>query len=324
MSGEKETRTRWLVRLLKASVALLVLACVYGTFRSALDELGDFDWTVHPLWLLGSGGLYLAGLFPCAVFWYFVLRALRQEPAAGAAIRAYYIGHLGKYVPGKALVVVLRTWLIRGPRVETAAAVVSVLVETLTMMAVGSFWAATILMVVFPGQYLLIVLAAALMVLAGVPTVPPILRRLLKRVPERWTGGSGPIAAERLSWPLMAGGWLGISLGWALLGLSLWAALRALDCDGLQPVGDLPLLTATVSLAMVVGFLSGIPGGVMVREGILWTLLAQHLSPVMAVAAAVLLRLVWLGSELAIAGLLYVTMLGASRANGKRVANPEP
>ena len=323
MSGEKETRTRWLVRLLKASVALLVLACVYGTFRSALDELNDFDWTVRPLWLLGSGGLYLAGLFPCAVFWSFVLRALGQEPAAGAAIRAYYIGHLGKYVPGKALVVVLRTWLIRGPRVETAAAVVSVLVETLTMMAVGSFWAATILMVVFPGQYLLIILAAVLMVLAGVPTIPPILRRLLKRVPERWTGGTGPIAAERLSCPLMAGGWLGISLGWALLGLSLWAALRALGCDGLQPVGDLPLLTATVSLAMVVGFLSGIPGGAMVREGILWTLLAQHLPPVMAVAAAVLLRLVWLGSELAIAGLLYVTMLGASRANGERVTSNE-
>ena len=56
--------------------------------------------------------------------------------------RAYYVGHLGKYVPGKALVVIIRTGLISGPRVDTTVAAVSIFIETLTMMAVGAFLAA--------------------------------------------------------------------------------------------------------------------------------------------------------------------------------------
>ncbi len=62
-------------------------------------------------------------------------------------LRAYYIGHLGKYVPGKAMVVILRTVMVRGHRVDAAVAAVSVFFETLTMMAVGAFMAAGILAV---------------------------------------------------------------------------------------------------------------------------------------------------------------------------------
>jgi len=50
-----------------------------------------------------------------------------------------------KYVPGKALVVILRAGLIRSRRVNAVVAAISVFYETLTMMAVGSFLAGAIL-----------------------------------------------------------------------------------------------------------------------------------------------------------------------------------
>ena len=43
------------------------------------------------------------------------LRVLGQSVSLPLALRAYYIGQLGKYVPGKALVVILRAGLVRGP-----------------------------------------------------------------------------------------------------------------------------------------------------------------------------------------------------------------
>ena len=59
---------------------------------------------------------------------------------------------------------------------------------------------------------------------------------------------------------------------------------------------------------MVAGFLSGIPGGAVVREGILWALLAVEFTQPVALVAAVFLRLIWLLSELVISGILYMAV----------------
>ena len=47
-----------------------------------------------------SGALSLAAMFPSVLFWRRVLRVLGQNVGLLKAARAYYIGHLGKYVPG--------------------------------------------------------------------------------------------------------------------------------------------------------------------------------------------------------------------------------
>ena len=58
------------------------------------------------------------GLGVSAVFWYGVLRAMGQCPSFATAIRAYYLGQMGKYLPGKAWALFLRAALIRGPAHE--------------------------------------------------------------------------------------------------------------------------------------------------------------------------------------------------------------
>ena len=68
---------------------------------------------------------------------------------------------------------------------------------------------------------------------------------------------------------IVAVGWLLNVVGWVILGLSYWAVLRSLGVGGQNPVEQLPLDTAAVSLATVGGFVSFVPAGAVVREAVL-------------------------------------------------------
>ena len=97
-----------------------------------------------------------------------------------------------------------------------------------------------------------------------------------------------------------------MTVAWALLAASLWAVLRSMNVEGIGLVADFPLYLASVSLAMVAGFLSLIPGGLGVRDLLLTELMSPHFGNEVALVSAILLRLVWLGSELAISAILYL------------------
>jgi uncharacterized membrane protein YbhN (UPF0104 family) len=275
--------------------------------------LDDYDWHLEPFWLAVAGALYLAGLLPAGIFWHVTLRTLGQDARLPETLRAYFVGHLGKYVPGKAMVVVIRAGLIRSRRVDTGVAAVSVFLETLTMMAVGAFLAAAVMAFWFRGHVTLLWGAVVLMILSGLPTLPPVFKRLVRLV---GVGKSDPNTRrhlEKLGLKTLILGWCLMILAWCLLGLSYWATLRAMAIPGLDPIGQLPRYTASVALATVAGFLILVlPGGIGVREAALVELMLPYLSrsvphaELAAWASAALLRLVWLGAELAVAGVCYL------------------
>lgn len=299
-------KKRWLLAGVKLAIVVVVLVAVSHTMTGAFEQLGKYPWRFDWTWLAVAGGVYLLGLLPAGLFWYRVLWVLGQEARLGETLRAYYIGHLGKYVPGKAMVVVLRAGLIRSRRVDTGVAAVSVFFETLTMMTVGAFIAAAIIAGWYRDQTFLFWVALALMVGAGMPTLPPVFRRLVKIA---GIGRSDPLIGEkvaRLGYGTLLVGWASMGVAWLLLGASLWAVLRAMGVERIDLVSQMPLYVACVSLAMVAGFLSLIPGGALVREAILAQLLAPHFGEAVAIVSAILLRLVWLVAELAISCILYV------------------
>ena len=317
---------KWLAAGVKLLIVVLIVWFVRHTLITGLSQLDKHPWRFQPLWLAAAGGLYLLGLLPAGLFWRRVLRVLGQEARLGETLRAYYIGHLGKYVPGKAMVVVLRTGLIRSHRVETGVAAVSVFFETLTMMSVGAFIAAAILAGWFRQQAspLLFWVALGLMVAAGLPTLPPVFKRLVQLA---GIGKSNPATAEKLQnlgYGTLLAGWVAMSIGWIILALSLWAVLRAMGVADVNPLVELPRYTAGVSLAMVAGFLSLVPGGAVVREVVLMALMVPYFSAALpeasdekvaaaALVSAVALRIVWLVSELAISGILYVPYLASRK-----------
>jgi len=318
-------RKKWLLRAVTLAVVVLVVWFVHGTLARAWEELDQYQWTVTPGWIVLSGGTYLLALFPSGVFWYFALRRLGQDAGFGEAIRAYYVGHLGKYVPGKAMVVVLRTGMIAGHRVHAGIAAASVFLETLTWLAVGSFWAAAYLAIslsLLRGQHLAFWGAIGLMVLAGLPTFPPVFKRLARLA---GIGRSDPVVAEklnRLDYRVLLLGWLGMGIGWTIMGLSYWATLRGMGVPGADVLQELPRFTASVALATVMGFMVLlVPGGLVVREAALVGLILPYLTDVVAEPELVawisvaLFRVVSVVSEVLISGILYVGGMRWRRAS---------
>ncbi len=313
---KSQASRKWLTAAVKVAIVLVVLAFVWDTIAEAVTELGQYSWDFSPWWLILAGMLYLVGLLPAGLYWRHVLLVFGQDARLGEVLRAYYVGHLGKYVPGKAMVVVIRTGLVRSHRVDTAVAAVSVFLETLTMMAVGACIAAGILAVRLRDERFLFWGSLGLMLAAGLPTLPPIFRRLVSLA---GVGRSDPATGEklgRLGHKTLVVGWAAMTLVWVILGLSLWATLRAMGIEEPDLLGHLPRYTACVSLAMVAGFLSLIPGGLGVRDFLLVKLILRlfEVTAAQAAVASGLLRLIWLVSELAISGILYGSRAWISRS----------
>ncbi len=310
----------------KMAILALVVWGGHRTISSALDELSLRNWRFSQIqlgWAVLSGALYLISQLPCGWFWHEVLIALGQRVELLRALRAYYIGHLGKYVPGKAMVVVLRAALIGRPHVRTSLAVVAVFYETFTTMACGAALAAAILLAIRRDMPWLIVGSLALVAVVGVPTVPFVFIRLLRvlriiRAEPNLEAAADTTTTEianhgiQLRPALLARGWIFIAIGWALAGASLWAAIRAIGVEDTSLLNDLPLYTATIALAVVLGFVSMLPAGFGVRDIALMQLLAPHLETLapqrgqsLALIAVVVLRLIWLGTEAGLSAVIY-------------------
>ena len=180
MHPQRKQWTRWLATAAKLAVFALLCWFIYRAVLSANQQLDGHAWHVLPWWLVLSGVLYLLGLLPGAFFWYRVLRRTGQEVGLGESLRAYYISQLGKYVPGKWMVILLRRVLLRGPAVENTVVAASVFFETLTMLAVGSAMAALVLLIGHRHQTFLIGAALGSMLLLGLPTVPAFFQAAMR------------------------------------------------------------------------------------------------------------------------------------------------
>lgn len=309
MKPASSARKRWLFRGLRLAI---LGAVIFGVRRSLLDGLHRLDehsWHLDSAWLAAAGGLYLLSLMPAGLFWHRILRSMGQDAAVGETLRAYFIGHLGKYVPGKALVVILRAGLIQSHRVDPVVAGTSVFVETLTLMAVGGVLSAVIIPFWFADAWRLVLLALAFAAAAGLPTLPPMFRLAVRLVPLLGSDAGRSECLGRLHATTLLWGWAANMVGWFISGLSLWAVVRALGAGEMITPGELPLFTAAAAMSTVGGFLSMIPAGIVVREALLGYLLAGTVGSSVALVAAIVFRLVQLVSEVVISGILYLAGL---------------
>ncbi|MEX0977815.1 MAG: lysylphosphatidylglycerol synthase domain-containing protein [Pirellulales bacterium] len=306
MAEHRRKWTRWLLAAVKLSLFALLCAFIYRALISANEQLDGHEWRVEPQWLVVSGLLYLAGVFPAAVFWHRVLLATGQQAGFGEAIRAYYISQLGKYVPGKWMVILLRRALLRTGKVETTVVAASVFFETFAMLAVGAAMAAIMLVAWHADKIWLIALAAGSALLLGLPTVPRFFEQLIRILGVSRLNPTAGARFRRLGWRMLALGWLGMGVGWLLQGLSLWATLRAMGAAVDGPLYDLSLHTSAVALSVVAGFLSQIPGGLAVREWVSAELIEPVYGASVGIVSAIIYRLVLVVSELGISIILYV------------------
>jgi uncharacterized membrane protein YbhN (UPF0104 family) len=296
-------RWRTPLRLAVAGVFLAVVAVVLaGQWRQARPLLGRLSVPV----VLAAWALVLAGIYATFRSWRAALAALGGSLPHAGGMRVFYLGQLGKYLPGTIWPAVTQMRLGRDYRVPPRASGAAVVVFML--MLIGSGLLVGVAVIPLLGrdavdEYRWLVLVLPLLALA---LAPPVLNRVLAtalRVARR-----PPTPA-----PLSLGGVLRVA-GWALVswlcyGVHVYLLVRQLGVDGgvllwLQCTGAFAAAFASGPLLLVV------PAGAGVREGALLLLLGSTVGAPVAAVVAVVSRLLFIVGDLAWAA---VAVLAARR-----------
>ncbi|WP_197526482.1 lysylphosphatidylglycerol synthase domain-containing protein [Botrimarina colliarenosi] len=321
---------------MKFAIVAAVLVFVSQAVQDGVRELSqrDFQFAIGPA--LAAGVAYFSAQLVMAWFWRRVLVALGQPAPPGASIAAFCISQLGKYVPGKASVVLIRTErllasLKRRPyRGEWQASIVKVgasaFYETLSYMAVGSLLAAALIPFVSAdaGQNgWVILLALGLAAVCLTPTLPPVFGWVL----GRFTVASGRAELReqlrgRLGYGLAATAAFASTVAWILMGVCVWLSAEAVGAAGGLGIGNLPFWTLAATLPSVAGFVSLLPAGLLVREGLALLLLAPVLGDGDAVAVTVASRLIGVATEVVVCASLIAG--GFARNRPRRDPNGDP
>ncbi len=288
----------------KAAVGAAVLLMVGRHVAKTWHDFRANGRTLHvePAWMVAASACYLAGLGAFGLYFGRVLESSPAPVGRGAALRAYLISHLGKYVPGKAMVVLMRVTLLSNFGGRATTVTFASFYETLVMMAAGGLIGA-IGFAPRADQRLPAVasLGLGLVFLAvATPTVFGRLSRLASVPFPRVAADAMPSLSNRL----LGEGLLWAVGGWTLLGLSQVCVALGLS-DAPIDVRLWPAIVASVALATVAGFaVAVLPGGLGVREGVLMATLAPAIGAEPAVAASLALRLTWVAGEIAVAAAL--------------------
>lgn len=275
------------------------------------------SWTsVRWSYCLGAGLFYGLGLIPSGFLLHRALRSLHQSPRLATTIAAQLLGHLGKYVPGKAMVIVLRAGTLAREGVRPMPATISIFLETFLMMAVGGAVAGVVVLWL-PVPRWIAWMSVGIAMLATLPTFPPILRLVAAKL-TKFTSDERPT----IGWRLFAAGWGWSLLSWLLIGTGFTMLVAAIpSSESLPPWHELYLVcTAAISLAMVIGFASLLPGGAGVRELVITTVLGVALGPIHGILSAIAARILFIVVESVLAGTAWI-WLRSQQGTGK-ASNP--
>lgn len=292
-----EGRRARVVAVARVVIAVVVLAVVvWGVVRSR-DEIVVALRRVDALSVVLATGLAAAGTGLTMVGWRVLLADLGSplHPAPAASI--FFVGQLGKYLPGSVWTVVAQADMavrLGVPRRRTGVAgLVALGMSVLTGLLVAV--PAVPYLVRGSGLGLEIVLGVVAVLLLGV-CWPPVLGRLV-------AVGLRLLRREPLEHELSARAVL-LTLGcyaasWLCFGLHTLVLARAVGLRG----GATAALTG-YALAGVAGMVAVVlPAGLGAREGLLTLLLGPWLPAGGAVAVAILSRFVVTVVDLAVAGL---------------------
>lgn len=299
---------RWL-QIAQVVIFLLVAAGLIWAIYQAAVQLREqpLAWREFVWWKISAAvpvcavAVLLGGLA-----WQISLNQMGLPIKRHLALRAYATSQLAKYIPGKAMVVVVRVAVLQVRGAALTLAIVSCFVETLFWLLVGSELAFAALMAFFPTQLFLVTLAAVCLFSAGVISSPPVLTRLANFATTRFALGPLRNQTLRFTWGYILKMHLTFLGAWLLQVVSMWLVMAGVTGSfGGWDEGALAL--ATVTTATIAGFLSMLPGGMGARELVVIPLLATRFGLPQALTVAILLRLANIGGELILTAIMMLT-----------------
>jgi len=269
-----------------AFFALVVLVFVvalhsrWNDVQGSLDKLSPFDLVMATAFGFGN-------IFTAMLGWRTLLRDIGSPLSIPVAMRIFFVGQLGKYLPGSVWTVVAQADLGRDhaipPRRIVAVSVVAMGVSLSSALGL----AALTLPLASPDaleNYWWVMLLLPLLVIGLMPSMVDRLTHLLLRVLRReppdheftWRG-----VVRSLGW---------YTVSWLSVGLQVYVLAVVLHA----PSGKaLAISLGGTALAFAAGFVAiFVPAGAIVREAVLVAVLAPVLKSGPALVIAVVSRLV--------------------------------
>ncbi len=267
------------------ALALVAGGFVVRTMVRDRRQLGDALSAASPGWIFLAVVLAVVGMTAIAIPWRYAVRAVGEDLPLSQVIARYYLGEIGKYVPGGVWSILGRAELATRWGIPRPAAYGSVLLSlvtlylaamTLVVMALPALWGSED--------------TAALVVVAllpvGLGALHPAVLQRAKALVERVT--RHPVDFVIPAWGTSVSLVFRYVPAWTAIGGATWAVARALD-----PHAPLLPVAAAAVLSWVIGFvLVPVPGGLGVREAV-FVAAAGSLDPGVAAAVALAARLVF-------------------------------
>lgn len=309
------SRAKWLSGLrVVVGVALFAAVAIaasreWGLVRGTVRELS-------PATLVGAQLLLVAGLIASAMTWRATLLALGERVGFAASAKIYFVGQLGKYVPGSLWAFLLQMEMSTRANVARNRALTASLGAALfNLITAGGLTLLSVWAVLPLGAWIFVllpvVLGAVLFSLEprvltwGVNRFLRLMRRPLLERPISWRGSAG------------AAGWSTAS--WVAYGLALWLLTTQL---GVSSGEALPLCIGGMALAMSAGFLVVIaPSGIGVREAVIVATLAPVLDHQRAFALALVMRLLFTVGDLLVAVVALPIRIRPARTQSRSHGN---
>ena len=299
---------RWVFLALVLSLAVAALALDGREFLVGVRRLGVPS-------LLLALVFTVANVVLSALAWRSVLADLGSVMSSRATGQVFFVGQLGKYLPGSLWHVVAQVELAAdhgvSRRRSASATVVHVVVVFTTALLLGVTGFALVPDLLPGGYRWLAVLVLPLLALLW----PPVLNRVLDRVlalarrPPLEHTISRRGALRTTAWAVAS---------WLAIGLQTLVLVERVGDIAFSP--RLLVLSVTAfALAWCVGFVAFIsPAGAGAREAALVLMLSGVMSPGRALLVAVVSRVLMSGADLGLAGVAIVLERFRTRATARR------
>ncbi len=302
----------------RARLAVAVVGTLLGTLAGALVvrelvvEWGAASEAIADAsvqWLVLAAAMAMAAMVAMAGVWADVLAALGAPRPRGKVVRWYFLGELGKYLPGGVWTVVGRGELARRGGVPAAPAYASVGLSLVALYVAAALVAAVLVPfdLVGAADDPRVVLGVVVVIVAGAGVLHPGTWRLMLGVGRRLTGRA--LTIDPPAGRTMAALVLRYVPAWIGVGLTTWAVARALDPDA---------SITRVMLAAIVSWIAGflavpVPAGGGVREAVF--LAVAGLPVGVGAATAIAARLLFVAVD-------ALGALVASLTAGRRILVP--
>ncbi|MEQ8839106.1 MAG: lysylphosphatidylglycerol synthase domain-containing protein, partial [Lacipirellulaceae bacterium] len=313
----------------KLALAVAIVAAIAASLQHSGRQLGQMNLTISPMKLAVAIALTLIYRLLNASVWSQVLAGLGQRVAVIPSAALWLKTEAARWLPGSVWNFGTRAVVSKKLSVPATVGALSVVAELMLVIAAWSLIAgcggvyyrevlSQTLKTIPTRSSLLAFGIGFLTCLAGLTLFRQQLRNAYQKGQAKLRSKLQHLADCSLAWGSLGKAAVAYTVLNLINGVCFWLIVASISPESSLPVEAAIAANAT---AWLVGFFAIFaPGGLVVREACLATLLSAWLSPATAIAAAILWRVVQIAVE--IGALLAAVVLEMALKSGQSASRP--